>query len=191
MPLCVRKALPPLLLFMGDCSGSTWVQSLARAMLIAHDVPFLEKRYEDIKEVRTEVLGNKGPAWKTFRNRLRTAERMGAHYVSKFNTDDLRSRVSGAITDLARGARVVSVWRSQALEKLVCLIHDCFLENGNFFMVEKEKRGVFRCSSFTRRPDQTFQDFFVARRAYVRDEVSSQPGGRSTCFPYPNGNKSA
>lgn len=137
MPLCVRKALPPLLLFMGDCSGSTWVQSLARAMLIAHDVPFLEKRYEDIKEVRTEVLGNKGPAWKTFRNRLRKAERMGAHYVSKFNTDDLRSRVSGAITDLARGARVVSVWRSQALEKLVCLTHDCFLENGNFFMVEK------------------------------------------------------
>ena len=98
MPLCVRKALPPLLLFMGDCSGSTWVQSLSRAMLIAHDVPFLEKRYEDIKEVRTEVLGNKGPAWKTFRNRLRKAERMGAHYVSKFNTDDLRSRVSGAIT---------------------------------------------------------------------------------------------
>ena len=50
---------------------------------------------------------------------------------------------------------------------------------------------MFRCSSITRRPNQTFQDFFVARRAYVREEVSSQPGGRSTCFPYPNGNKSA
>ena len=50
-----------LLLFMEDCSGSTYVDQMARALLTAHGVKFQDGFSERIKEVRWRTIGKLQP----------------------------------------------------------------------------------------------------------------------------------
>ena len=163
------KASPPpqfvlanFLLFMEDCSGSTWAASMAHAILKAHGIAAYDGYSERIKDVyRHEVHWKRGSSMLATMAQIARVEKKlkddvsrdrmeGKHYYSKFKRMDY---------DLARNAfhhtflspkalettRVVNVWRRHPFERLVCLARDCLVHNSSLHMVDASGKLIDNC----------------------------------------------
>mmetsp|Transcript_2789 Transcript_2789/g.11170 ORF Transcript_2789/g.11170 Transcript_2789/m.11170 type:complete len:458 (-) Transcript_2789:197-1570(-) len=163
------KASPPpqfvlanFLLFMEDCSGSTWAASMAHAILKAHGIAAYDGYSERIKDVyRHEVHWKRGSSMHATMAQIARVEKklkddvsqdrmQGKHYYSKFKRMDY---------DLARNAfhhtflspkalettRVVNVWRRHPFERLVCLARDCIVHNSSLHMVDASGKWIDNC----------------------------------------------
>ena len=159
-------ALANFLLFMEDCTGSSWAASMARAILKAHGIAAYGGYSERIKDVYRHAVHWKAREEPPIDRRATKAEmalvekklkdgvsqdRMkGKHYYSKFKRMDY---------DLARNAfhhtflspealettRVVNVWRRHPFERLVCLARDCIVHNSSLHMVDASGKWIDNC----------------------------------------------
>lgn len=94
------QPLPSYLLHMEDCSGSTWADSVARALLTAHGVPFYNVPSDErLKQARRDLVGGNGELGakqkaglaRKYRKLVSRARKVGTHFISKVQISQVRA----------------------------------------------------------------------------------------------------
>ncbi len=94
------QPLPNYLLHMEDCSGSTWADTVARALLTAHGVPFYNVPSDErLKQARRDLVGGNGELGakqkaglaRKYRNLVSRARKVGTHFISKVQISQVRA----------------------------------------------------------------------------------------------------
>jgi len=127
--LNTSQPLPPLLFASAPCSGSTAVQTVARAMLLAHGVHTDDwLHWEELRKNKNSHLKRAGDETElpdAVEAQIASARERGKVFFNKlemFLTDPATIEVL-----IRHEARVVNVWRSNALDFVACNIRDCFI----------------------------------------------------------------